>query len=90
MIYFFINCTLDTGFNKPLQLSTELGIFMDATISTRSAVVQRMWEYIKENSLQNPKDKREILCNTTLEKIFKRKKFTMFQMNKYLALVRFI
>ena len=58
---------------------------MDSITSTRSGVVKRLWEYIKANNLQNPKDKREILCDSTLESIFKRKKITMFSMNKFLT-----
>jgi upstream activation factor subunit UAF30 len=51
----------------------------------RTEVTKRMWAYIRENNLQNPDDKREILCDAALEKLFKRKKFTMFKMTKYLA-----
>ncbi len=39
----------------------------------------------KEKELQNPKDKREILCDEVLMRIFKRGKITMFSMNKFLA-----
>jgi len=29
----------------------------------RTTVIQKLWEYIKGNELQNPADKREILCD---------------------------
>ncbi len=44
-----------------------------------------MWEYIKTNKLQNPKDGREILADDKLQKIFGKPKVTMFEMNKLLA-----
>ena len=51
----------------------------------RTEVTKRIWAYIREHNLQNPDDKREILCDAALEKLFKRKKVTMFKMTKYLA-----
>ena len=51
----------------------------------RSEVVKKIWDYIKANDLQNPKDKREILADEKLEKIFGGKKASMFEMNKHLA-----
>lgn len=53
----------------------------------RTEVTKRIWVYIKENNLQNPNNKREILCDDKLEKIFKRKKIDMFQMTKVLSTV---
>ena len=52
---------------------------------SRAEVVKRVWAYIKEKDLQNPKDRREIICDVTLEKVLKRKRVTMFQLNKVLA-----
>lgn len=70
-------------------MSTELSEFMGQTNAARTAVVKAMWKYIKEHDLQNPKDRRQILCDQALEKIFKRKKMTMFNMNKHLTSVIF-
>jgi upstream activation factor subunit UAF30 len=44
-----------------------------------------VWEYIKAHKLQNPDDGREILADDKLEKVFGKKKATMFEMNKFLA-----
>jgi upstream activation factor subunit UAF30 len=44
-----------------------------------------VWEYIKKHDLQNPENKREILADAHLKKVFGRDKVTMFEMNKYLA-----
>ena len=51
----------------------------------RSEIVSKVWEYIKKHDLQNPKDKREILADDQLKKIFGKDKCTMFEMNKFLS-----
>ena len=53
----------------------------------RTEVIKRIWMHIKDNNLQNPNNKKEILCDDKLEKIFKRKKIDMFQMTKVLSTV---
>jgi upstream activation factor subunit UAF30 len=74
------------GFGGPVQLSTELSIFLGGEISLpRTEVTKRIWAYIKENNLQNPLDKREIICDEKMEALFKKKKFGMFKMTKFLA-----
>jgi upstream activation factor subunit UAF30 len=73
------------GFSKPCQLSPPLAEFVSCDVLPRTEVAKRVWAYIKANDLQNPKDRREILCDATLEKVLKRKKVTMFQLNKVLA-----
>ena len=46
-----------------------------------------IWSYIKEHDVQDPKDKREILCDEKLEGLFKRKKINMFKMTQKIATV---
>ena len=70
---------------KPLQPSPELGAVVGSKPLPRSEVVSKVWDHIKKNNLQNPENKREILADDKLEKVFGRKKVTMFEMNKYLA-----
>jgi hypothetical protein len=43
------------------------------------------WDYIKSNNLQNPENRREILADDKLRKVFGKDKVTMFEMNKHLA-----
>jgi chromatin remodeling complex protein RSC6 len=69
----------------PLQPSKELAAVIGADPLPRGEVVSKVWEYIKQNKLQNPENGREILADDKLEKIFGKKKVTMFEMNKYLA-----
>lgn len=52
---------------------------------SRPQVVKRLWNYIKGNGLQNPEDKREILCDPGMKAIFNVDKIDMFKMNKFLG-----
>ena len=73
------------GLTAPAQLSRELSAFMGIDLCGRTDVTKRVWAYIKSHELQNPADRREIICDTTLEKLFRKKKINMFKMAKYLA-----
>ncbi|MDB5698110.1 MAG: hypothetical protein JWN69_914 [Alphaproteobacteria bacterium] len=73
------------GLQKPLKPSAELAAVTGSGDIARSEVVSKMWAYIKKNNLQNPHNKREILADDKLEKIFGTKKVTMFEMNKHLS-----
>jgi chromatin remodeling complex protein RSC6 len=70
---------------KPLQPSQELAAVVGVGPIPRGEVVSKVWDYIKKNNLQNPDNKREILADDTLQKVFGKDKVTMFEMNKYLA-----
>ena len=70
---------------KPLQPSQELAAVVGSQPLARPEVVSKVWEYIKKHDLQNPQNKREILADDKLEKVFGKKKVTMFEMNKHLA-----
>lgn len=70
---------------KPLTPSKELAAIVGSAPLPRSQTVSKMWDYIKKNNLQNPANKREILADDKLEKIFGKKKVTMFEMNKFIA-----
>ena len=74
-----------TGIHKPVTPSADLAAIVGAGDMPRSEVVSKVWDYIRKHELQNPKDKREILADDKLEKIFGKKKATMFEMNKHLA-----
>jgi len=44
-----------------------------------------MWDYIRSNNLQNPQNKREIVADDKLKKIFGTDRCSMFEMNKHLS-----
>ena len=71
---------------KPLQPSEELAAVVGGSAPLpRGEVVSKVWDYIKAHNLQNPEDRREILADDKLRKIFGKDKVTMFEMNKHLA-----
>ena len=70
---------------KPLTPSPELAAVVGPGMLSRGEVVSKVWDYIRKHNLQNPADKREILADANLKKVFGRDKCTMFEMNKYLA-----
>ncbi|KAK3320128.1 hypothetical protein B0T19DRAFT_282264 [Cercophora scortea] len=73
------------GFQKPFNLSYPLAEVVGETRMSRPQVVKKLWEYIKGNMLQDPTDKRQILCDEKMQAIFKQGRIDMFQMNKQLG-----
>ena len=52
---------------------------------SRLEVVKRLWAYIKSNGLQDPNDKRYIICDDKLYPIFEMDRLHSFTMNKFLT-----
>ncbi|CAM8921887.1 unnamed protein product [Rhodiola kirilowii] len=77
----------NSGFLAPLKLSDALAKFLGTGESelSRSEVVKRIWAYIKENSLQDPSDKRQISCDEKLKELFKVDSFHGFTVSKLLT-----
>ncbi|KAL8851773.1 MAG: hypothetical protein Q9221_003383 [Calogaya cf. arnoldii] len=74
------------GFHKPLTLSTPLSALLDGQLQlSRPQTVKQIWEYVRRHDLQDPSDKRWILCDDALRAVFKSEKVHMFTMNKLLA-----
>lgn len=68
---------------KPMNLSPELEAVVGNGPLPRGEVVKKMWEYIKKHDLQNPSNKRNILADDKMKKIFGGKsEVTMFEMTK--------
>lgn len=73
------------GIHAPVTPSPELAAIVGADRLPRSEVISKVWAYIKAHNLQNPANKREILADAALEKVFGKKSATMFEMNKYMS-----
>ncbi|KAK1783368.1 SWIB/MDM2 domain-containing protein [Copromyces sp. CBS 386.78] len=73
------------GFQKPFNLSYPLQEVCGEAQLSRPQVVKKLWEHIKANELQDPSDKRQILCDDKLQAVFKQSSINMFQMNKLLG-----
>ena len=78
--------TSTDGLHRALKVSPELEAVIGVKEVARADAVSKIWEYIRANNLQNPEDKREILADDKLKKVFSDKdKVTMFEMNKHLS-----
>ncbi|KAI9740830.1 MAG: hypothetical protein M1818_004435 [Claussenomyces sp. TS43310] len=73
------------GFHKEYYLSHALEDLVGDVKSSRPQVVKKIWEHIKANGLQDPNDKRQIICDDKLQPVFKQDKVHMFTMNKLLG-----
>jgi chromatin remodeling complex protein RSC6 len=72
--------------SRPVTPSKDLAAIVGADPLPRPQVVSKMWEYIKANNLQNPANKREIVSDAKLKKVFDgRDSVTMFEMNKLIS-----
>ncbi len=70
---------------KPLTPSPELAEIVGKDMLPRGQVVSKVWDYIRKHNLQKPTDKRVIVADAKLKKVFGVDECTMFEMNKYLA-----
>ncbi|KAL8062193.1 hypothetical protein ABFX02_02G130900 [Erythranthe guttata] len=59
-----------SGIMKPTPISPTLQSLVGAPEISRVGAVKKIWEYIKLHNLQNPSDKREIICDDKLKKLF--------------------
>lgn len=48
-------------------------------------IVKQLWQYIRKNNLQDPSNKRKIICDDALRVVFETDCTDMFKMNKLLA-----
>ncbi|MBP9681983.1 MAG: hypothetical protein KBD76_11300 [Bacteriovorax sp.] len=70
----------NAAFMKALTPSATLAEIVGNKPLPRTQVVSKIWEYIKKHNLQNPKNKRNILADEKLAKLFGKKEVTMFEL----------
>jgi chromatin remodeling complex protein RSC6 len=71
------------GFMKPMQPDDDLAAVIGSEPMPRTEVTKRIWDYIRSNNLQDPKDKRTIKADAKLKKVFNGKdSASMFEMTK--------
>jgi upstream activation factor subunit UAF30 len=70
---------------RPVQPSEALAAVVGPGLLPRGEVVSKVWDYIKSHNLQNPENRREILADDKLKRVFDKDKVTMFEMNKHLS-----
>jgi chromatin remodeling complex protein RSC6 len=75
----------NAAFMKPLTPSSALAAVIGGTPIPRTQVVKKIWEYIKKNSLQDNKNRRNINADDKLKPIFGKATVTMFEMTKLIS-----
>ena len=76
----------NAAFMKPMTISADLAEVVGAGPMPRSEVVKKLWDYIKKNNLQDPQNKRNILADDKLKKVFGGKDVvSMFEMTKLVS-----
>ncbi len=63
----------ERGVKRKYEFSEELAAIVGKEKLTRGEIIKKTWEYIKEHKLQNPKNKREIIPDAKLAKVFRSK-----------------
>ncbi|KAK2867905.1 hypothetical protein FQN49_003360 [Arthroderma sp. PD_2] len=73
------------GFHKPMALSPALSTLLGGQVTlSRPQTVKKVWEYIRQNELQDPSDRRQIRCDGLMRPVFKQDRIHMFTMTKIL------
>jgi upstream activation factor subunit UAF30 len=74
------------GLQAPYQLSPELARVVGRQILPRPRVVKHLWGYIREHDLQDPADKRTVVCDAKLKVVMGGEaKVTIFSMQKHIT-----
>lgn len=75
-----------SAFMKPVKPSPALAEVVGKGPMPRTEITRSLWAYIRKHDLQNPKNKREILADEKLTKIFGgKKKVDMFEMTRLVS-----
>lgn len=76
----------NSAFMKPMTVSADLAVVVGKGPMPRSEVVKKIWSYIKDKNLQDPKNKRNINADEALKKVFGGKSMVnMFEMTKLVS-----
>ncbi|KAF5199246.1 Upstream activation factor subunit spp27 [Thalictrum thalictroides] len=73
------------GLNKVCGVTPELEAIVGEPALPRTQIVKQLWAYIRKHNLQDPSNKRKIICNDALRLVFETDCTDMFKMNKLLA-----
>jgi chromatin remodeling complex protein RSC6 len=59
-----------SAFMKPMRISDDLAAVIGQGPMARTEVAKKLWEYIKKHKLQDPQNKRTIVPDQKLAKVF--------------------
>ncbi len=72
-------------FMQPLTVSEDLAAVVGKGPLPRTEVTKKLWDYIKKNKCQDPKNKRNINPDEKLAKVLGKKSINMFEMTKLVS-----
>ncbi|CAO1638797.1 unnamed protein product [Sympodiomycopsis kandeliae] len=72
-------------FNRPVLLSPAMAEICGGDEMPRHGVVKQLWAYVKERDLQNPENKRQIMCDDKLQQLFGKPMVDSFEMSKLIG-----
>jgi chromatin remodeling complex protein RSC6 len=76
----------NSGLRKAVQPSAALAAIVGHTPLPRTEIIKRLWDYIKEHNLQDPKDRRMINADTKLRSVFDgQEQISMFELPKLVS-----
>ncbi|MBP7845561.1 MAG: DNA topoisomerase III [Proteobacteria bacterium] len=75
----------NAAFMKALTPSPKLAAIVGSKGLPRTQVVKKMWDYIKKNKLQNPKNRRNIIADAKLKEVFGKAEVSMFELTKIIS-----
>lgn len=67
------------------RLSSELSELLKGKTMTRPQVIKHLWEYFRLNNLENPENRREIVCDQALQRVFGQSSMNMFTLQRYIT-----
>jgi upstream activation factor subunit UAF30 len=74
----------NSAFMAPLTPDAALAAVVGKDPLPRTEVTKRIWDYIRQNNLQDPNDKRTIRADAKLKAVFDgRDSVTMFELTKH-------
>ena len=63
-------------------LAGELAEIVGRGTMSRAEVTKRLWDYVRANNLQDPANRREIIADDKLRRVFGRDRVSMFEMSQ--------
>jgi chromatin remodeling complex protein RSC6 len=76
----------NSAFMQPVNISSDLAAVVGPGPLPRTEIIKKLWAYIKKNNCQDAKNKRNIIPDEKLAKIFGSKNpIDMFQMTKVVS-----
>ena len=71
------------AFMRPVQPDDKLAAIVGSQPLPRSELTKKLWNYIKRNNLQDPKERRMIVADDKMKPVFGGKgRVSMFEMTK--------